>query len=480
MKTLKKLILSLHQKEQSFIRHYYKFNEDKLRLKLFDLIAKGKVNTDKEAASLLYGEKGPAYSHLKSRLQNDILKLLLFEDGKKQSKGERFQSEVDAIRLYLQGKILLNRKNEELGIKVLNKALDKTNDYGLSIEKLLIKDILSHRVGLQSGLQAYNNLMDNFEDQIKIVRDLFRVKSQFFNVSLPQTFYKNKEKEYIELSKQTLAETQKLVAENNNPEVLYYYYQIAINHYSLTHDYINLFSIANLFLELVLNNKSIQTRVRISNAYMHVVISKIYLEQYLDAISAAEKAIQFVVPGGVNEIRILEYLFLAALQTNDYSLIQHYLDKGLIHPRVKSASFTNGKWQFYAAIASFKQEKYQDCLGQLLINNELLKDKAGWLFGFRLIEIMTFIELEQYDMIEFRVEALRKLLQRQKDKNIIRIKLIVSILHALIKTGFQFENCYQKETKKFQLLQEAEDDYRWNPLGYEIIRFDAWFQSQLR
>ena len=90
------------------------------------------------------------------------------------------------------------------------------------------------------------------------------------------------------------------------------------------------------------------------------------------------------------------------------------------------------------------------------------------------------MELEEFDMIEFRIEALRKLLQRQKDKNITRVKTIFSILSTFTKTGASYKKTYLKEKANFELLIQQEDAYNWDPLGFEVIRFDAWFLSKFK
>tara|TARA_B110000003_G_C16391491_1_gene434583 strand:- start:120 stop:293 length:174 start_codon:yes stop_codon:yes gene_type:complete len=44
------------------------------------------------------------------------------------------------------------------------------------------------------------------------------------------------------------------------------------------------------------------------------------------------------------------------------------------------------------------------------------------------------------------------------------------------------KECYHKymclNKYHLNLLIEGEDDYMWNPLGYEMIRFDEWFMEQ--
>ena len=79
MEKLQRLINSLKPSEIQLIEDFYKakYNgntADNKRLQLFQLIAKGKVSSNEEAAQLLYHQKrNSALSHLKKRVEEIFL-----------------------------------------------------------------------------------------------------------------------------------------------------------------------------------------------------------------------------------------------------------------------------------------------------------------------------------------------------------------------------------------------------------------------
>lgn len=479
MENLIQLVKSLKKSEVSFIQHYYKNDTNKKRLKLFNWILNDKVSTDEEAAKKLYGGKGPAYSQLKGRLLNDLMNLLLFEEGNRQSESERFQNEVEVLRKILIGKILLVRKVQDLGIKELQSALNISENYELNNEKILVKEILSERLGNRYGVEEFNKIVDDIDTDLELSKNLFLAKKFYFGVALPNTFLKNNEKEFIRVSQISSIKLKEIYSNTNSPNIGFYYFLTEINYYSLTKDFENLYISSNELLSLVLNNKSLNSKTRLVNAYMQIYAASISLKKYNEAYKNALSALEYTNKNGPNELTVLEYIVLAIFQLDDKLLMQEFLEKGSKHPRVSYSKFTEGKWVFYKAVYLFKIMQYTSAIRELQKENELLKDKSGWLFGHKLLEIICFIELEEFDMIDFRIESLRKLLQKQKHKNITRIKIVFNVLNTLVKTGYQFKKTYQQESENFVLLKSAKDDYYWDPLGYEIIRFDTWFVSKI-
>lgn len=55
--------------------------------------------------------------------------------------------------------------------------------------------------------------------------------------------------------------------------------------------------------------------------------------------------------------------------------------------------------------------------------------------------------------------------------------LILQVLKALVRNGFDFDVVAKKEQ---EALEELRNDESWNMTSPELIRFDAWFQSKVQ
>ena len=478
MQELKQLVRTLSKSEIRFISHYYKNDTDKKRLKLFKLLMNDVVKTDEQAAIKLYGKKGSAYSHLKGRLRKDLLNLLLFQGGEKQTTSERKIVEINVLRNILLSKILYNRNAIVMANKMLLPTIDDAEEYELVAEKIIAADLLSTNLGFREGIKEFERVSSRIDKDFDLLKNLYLAKKIRYNITLPNTFKTNDEGEYARLAKISTEKLRDLFKESGSPNVGYFYYLTAISYYSIERNFEEVYDYSMKMVEIVRNNSALKSNVSILNANLQLYGALVYLGRYEEALGNAVLAKDFAVPKGVNEITTIGYIFLAQFRLDDNEALETTIKSAFKHPKLRSSKFIESKWIFYQAAFHFKMGSFQDCLSELQKESELLKDRSGWLFGHKLLEILSYAEQGEFDMIDFRIEALRKLLQRQKHKNIRRIKTVFEILNTLVKTGYNFKQTLEKDKEKFLVLEQGEEDYFWDPLGYEIIRFDKWFRSK--
>ncbi len=113
----------------------------------------------------------------------------------------------------------------------------------------------------------------------------------------------------------------------------------------------------------------------------------------------------------------------------------------------------------------------------LMKETELTKDKAGWLMGYRVLELMCAVEQDDLDVFDYRTESFKKLLQRNKEENVERPRLALKILGTYIKTGGDIKKTTLEEKKNIELLKTGKGEYQWDPMGFELIRFDEWLDK---
>lgn len=479
MQELKQLVNTLSKSEVRFISHYYKNDTDKKRLKLFEMILSDKVTTDSQAAKKIYGKKGSAYSHLKGRLRRDLMNLLLFQGGENQTTSERKIVEINVLRNILLSKILYNRNAIVMANKILGPTIDDAEEYELVAEKIIAADLLSTNLGFREGIKEYEKVSERITGDFDLLKNQHLAKKIRYSITLPNTFKTNDEGEYIRLAIISKDKLEDLFNKSNSPNIGYFYYLTAISYYSIVREFEKVYEFSTKMVDLVQTNSALKSNVSILNANLQLYGALVYLGKYEEALNYAIKAKDFAVPKGVNEITTIAYIFLAQFQLSIDATIETTVANAFKHPKLRSSKFIESKWIFYKAALDFKLGRFEDCLFELQKESELLKDRSGWLFGHKLLEILAYAELGEFDMIDFRIEALRKLLQRQKHKNIRRIKTVFEVLNTLVKSGYNFKATKLKDKDKFIILSEGKNDYFWDPLGFEIIRFDTWFDSKI-
>lgn len=483
MKDLKSIIKSLTAKEVKFITDYYKNNEDKKRLVLFKGILSGKFDTDEKAAIKIYDTKGSAYSHLKTRLKDDLLNLLLFTSKEIKHQSAVLQAELDVDRMLMQAKLLHRRNVTDLAIKLLKNAYKLCIKYELIKEKVIVTYWYGIIAGNKLGVEVFEQINNKLEQDLETLHNYLNAYKIRHGLTIFNKFSKENKEEYYKLAYQSYLKIKKIYKTSNSNNIGYYYYITAIGHFTLIKKYNKVYELAKKLQILVTNNIEVNSIMKEVNAFLQIFNATIHMEKYNESTKNAINAYKLIsksrLKNSVNELIVLEYAFLSNIRENDLSKLLVHLNNGLNHPQVRSSIKMEEKWKFFKVAYHFKINEFHKSLESLNQINTLLQDKSGWLFTFKLLEIMCYIEQEEFDMVHYRIETFRKLLSKKNNENIERIKTIHQVLKSLLKYGFNFKQVAKTEKENIELLKYGEDTFYWDPLGFEIIRFDEWFISKL-
>ncbi len=106
--------------------------------------------------------------------------------------------------------------------------------------------------------------------------------------------------------------------------------------------------------------------------------------------------------------------------------------------------------------------------------NPLNQDKRGWNVGIRLMEIIILVDLAEYETASLRIETLRKHLSNHQALE-ARSVLIYRYLYQLERNSFSFE-ATSKKTE--EIMDDLAELTQWNPIGYEVVRFESWLKAK--
>lgn len=481
MQSLTQIIGVLKPGEVRLIRNYYKVQsngEVQKRLTLFDLIRSGKVGSDQEAAAAIYDSApSSAYSHLKARLQKDILSLLLLQEGSKRYETKYAQAIFDCRRMIIEGQMLIERGAYNMGVEVLTKAAALADKYEFYLEDVTINDILRTHLGVKKGIKAYNKYDKEIRQKVEKMEKLLQAKDYYHRMLVPNLFQKNREQHYSDFSKEALETLEAYYKQTKSANIGYFYYYISIYYHQIHKNMDAALQSAQNFLKLIEKHPAIHSSSRVASANFQIAVNMAYMQRYKEAMRYAEVASNKFVKGLINELAALEMLFYAALHNGDFAMCQQVLNRARAHPKIHVNKQYPAKWDYYEANLLFCMGKYEEASAKLIGYSELLKDKAGWLLGHKMLELMCMFMQDELDLMDFRTESLRKLLQRQKGENVQRSKAMMKVLETYMRLGGNLKKTREKEADRLQLLRDAEGAYSWDPLGFELVRFDAWFDN---
>lgn len=484
MDALTQIIHKLKNGEVRLVRNYYgaKTNgEERRRLQLFNLVKDKHVQSDEVAAKHIYGKKpDSAFSHLKNRLKNDLINLLLLQDSSKRYRSDIARAEFDCRRLMVAGDVLIGRGVDKMGIETLKKADKLAEKYELFSERVMVSNILRSYLGIQTGIDAYQHYNVIVQQAMTAQQKYMNAQDYYYRVVVPSLYHKNNQKKLEGIVHEALDVLRKDFEETRSAKIGYYYYIIAIYYYDLVRNYRKALDYSNKQLELITNSPAVNDRPRLASAHLQTASLNLLIESFDLAINNAESAVSLFKPGMNNHLLAIEILFFANYHAGNYKAATELIDTAFAHPRFNSNKVNPGKWTFFKANLLFMQQQYDECLGLLSAEDidEIMKDRAGWQMGERLLEILCLFEQDDIDQVDYRIQNLRKLIARQKEKNIARIKLIQLLMESHLRNNLDAEITQAKEEDRLALLEKGEGDYHWDPMGYELVRFDRWLRKK--
>lgn len=217
----------------------------------------------------------------------------------------------------------------------------------------------------------------------------------------------------------------------------------------------------------------LNTKYREGLPFLHLAAIELRAYRFAQARETAHQALTRFRPGKRIYYRaiLLEALSLiylgawdeASLMFNDLGEVPETTDIGAMALVI----------EFVQLCICYLQDDLKVVQRALQRDNPLTHDKRGWNVGLRLMEIMVLIDREEYDAASSRVETFRKYLERYEVIS-ARSLAIFQYLYQLDRHSYDF----QAVRDRAQILRaELEIAPEWNPVGYEIIRFESWLRA---
>lgn len=489
MKNVLSLISSLKASEQKLVRAFYKDGhkspESNLREQLFMLALAKPDCTDEEAQRYLYNrKKESAFSHLKQRLKNDILNVLLLQDGEMKFRSKYSQAVFNCRRAVIHGEMLLSRGVYEEAADVLLRAAEVAEKNELYAELVLIGDIYRTHLVMKEHGRDFGELSRRIDASILLLQKSVRAKFHHYELTVPG-LYKNINGQPLNGSgKELLRNLQNDYEETNSQRIGFYYHISAIHYLASIGEYSESLAHSYQLLDLVKKAPAFQSDSFIAGANMEIANSLIQNEKYEEAETHALVALDLFRKGMLNELLALEKLFFCYIRTGRFAKASEIISRAFANTKISYNEFLNAKWWFFKAGLEFLTKDYARALTSLKNCDTLQRDKTGWMLGWSVLEVLCRFESGHFEWLETRMEALRKIMLRYMSScgsNCdTRMDTVLRVLRNLRRYDYDFIKVQEIEKQKMEMLASADGPFRWDPAGYELIHFNSWFDAKVK
>ena len=484
MLELKQVLEFFKKGDLQKLRDLIKINsgsDQRLKEKLLNYILKEKKPNSKDASMLIYDtEEKSKISHLKKRLSDDIYKIVFIQNNNKLYDDELPRKKIECRKLLIVGEWLFNKGARESGFAKLNKALIIANKYSFYYEKLIILDIFIVYSGMKNKWSHFNNLSKQIDETILELKDGLKMKEYAYRIGLLDNFKSNIRIEDNEEILEIIYQAKLVKEQSNSSNTNYWYYILQSNVCLIKKEFVNALIWNGKVLEVIKENPSIYGIQRLIAFLIAKANILFRLQRYVELENLLTDSIKPILYSKThNEFRYYELEFRIGIEKRDFEKCIYFLDKLKNHSRLK-ISFNYNRIVLYEAFYYFRNNNKARALSEIRSVQELVKDKSGWLFGIYLLEILCLFDLEEYGQVSYKIDNLNHLIFRQKNNNIIRIKLILKIIKSFIRSPKNAEKVYKQHCINFVKLQSSKGEYYWDPLGFEVIRFDEWFAGKMK
>ena len=492
MENVINLVKSMLPGEIKLLKHFYKYQEGndskKINL-LFDFAIRSKAckkadELDQKAFKLLYNNSPKLEStfvRLKFRLKNDIFNILLLQDSSTKFMSKHDLAIFDCRKMLTQGEILLGRGIYNEGISMLEKASAIALKNELFAEQILIAELCRNYNLLRLSEQEFSNFMDRIEKNTAYLEKVQFAKHFHYEMTASRLF-KTTGDFSTEEWKCKLAIIKKDYEQTKSVKHGFYYNLSALNYHRDLHEFDKSLEFGQILL------KNAETQQILKTPYysgkINLELAKCYLltEDFDKAIHYARISGEHFQNDLLNELSALEILLHCYLIRQDHKKVNAILATAFEKITIQSDEFIHSKWSFLKAGIEFRMNDYHASLQTLKKCNELLKDKNGWLLAYNLFEVICRIENGNLEWMEYRSEALKKIMHRYNrghaGKQNTRFEMIYQVLRTLHKNNYDYVLTMEMERESIDSMSQSGYFYSWYMSSYEPVPFDQWIKGK--
>ena len=487
METLSDLIRVVNKKRISKIdvldKTFLNSKSENLYYKLYNAIESGKISTDEEAAQLVYGtnKADPRYKMLKSRLRDKVLKSVMLLDVDDAFNNEVGKAYFECLtHLYSLETIIKLTGTTKLVYELVKdnytKAL-KYNFYDIlrnySYYLISYYSLKGDKKSLKEEEINYLKFLDLAQKE-QYAKSLYMKANVEFVSQIPIT------NELLVDVKSNLEQLYLLRIEINNPEIDFFYFYLSFLYYENNNELNKILSICDEADDLMSTNPNIVTNTRKFVILLYRMKALLHTRQFSKGINLLKNIEGLEIPeSNYNWFILKESEFKLYLQ--DYKIeeahkvYQQVLDNKSY--KRQSAQLTE-KWKIYYAYLVFMESylnkgEYKFSLPKFLndvpINS---KDKSGYNFAIRVIEILFNAARKDYNLIFSKMDALRAYRTRYLNDNTYkRNHLFLSVLLKAEKSGFSNKEMAKADWPEIAELRKHNNYIiaDWEIIPYETL-----------
>ena len=482
MDDLRSLIKVMRVGEKRMLKHMLSRNtnsEENQRWKLFRYIDKDGSVSEDELRAKFVKTSNSAFSHLKSRLKDDILSVLLVKESPKRIAQANRAAQFECMKKLAQAYVLIFRGAKQEGASILKSAKELAIKYELAAELVSINHLTREALYSFTDAKSLNKVNTSLRNDLQLWNDILRSEELSFYITLPQLKDEMAKTEDEEYEARIINELKELYLKSNTARIGFWYYMADVENCVAEERFGDAIDLGLKFLELVENNPSVYSKNNIAGVNQTIGFAYLNYRNYVDASMHLARSEKLFPNAGFNRLQCLQLLVHAETALGSYAQAMAYVEKAMAHPRIGSREILVPRWLYNKSCIEFLSGDIDSSFKTLNKDGYLLKQQDEWNVQFRLLEMLQLVEMKDEEWLEFKIDATRKFLTRYKQLDTPRVRAAVDIIGNLLRKDLDFRLLSDKNKALLNHCLEEDPGYKWNPAGAELVRFDLWMKKKL-
>jgi tetratricopeptide (TPR) repeat protein len=479
MDRVKVLYSNLSNSEKKALRHYldsFNLKGENKSMDLLRLIDESPDITHEAASEKLYADpRSKAFIMMKSRLyekMTEFLPLTINPDANRREKESPYYP-IDLIefrKCMLTATLLVERRMGALALEYFERARKlaaSSNCPELEV------DVLFRLRGLDG------RDMNRFEDlSIQLKRSLTQQECDINATGLYRKWYVLHsmrvagDDDKLAFLEAHIPDLEESIRQTYSPRADYFLQMLKVNYCYITREYEEGKRVCHKAIAILKENAGIRNAVRMSDPWFQLGKLELHFRHYAAATEALEKARSYHPSDSMAYLStstIMLYALVYSQAIAEASTLIDTIAPYLENRLRQNAPTLPGIFTYLRCCVLYLQGQTHQAWVLIQEIQELNFDKEGWITGIRLFEVMLLIEKRDRDFASLKLESLRKHMARYASDE--RMRIFYRLLAAQERQDFRFNEVQDEKVA----LAKLQDEYEWDPVGHEVIRFDEWY-----
>lgn len=464
-------------KEQSKIQEFY------------DLITDGKLQSDEEAAQLLYGSDKltPSYQKLRNSLKNRLINGLFLIDLKQASYKDRQKAYYECYRDWSAAKILFGKQARTAAISISRKLLKIARQYEFT--ELLVDILQTMRLyygTIEGDLKKYEQYNIELKQQQQIWIEEMRVESLYLDLSVSFVNSKGSNTGLQERVVQNFNEVKKVMNSISSYRLQLCARLIEVSQFSIVNDYINTLDVCERAIHFF-SNKEYQATVPLQVFHYQKAICLTQLRRFEEASETAHISLSFIDEGSFNWFKVKEILLLLHMHAGQFdeaflqfqAVIKHDRFTELPDNIRETWLIAEAYFEFLRLALKlnlpghrpFRWSKFQNEF------EVLSKDKKGMNIHLYILEFLLYTLSDERAELFDRAEALDKYrLRYLTTEELTRANHFLKMLAQLPKNAFARNQVELKTAEDFDALKALPIELANQAHSVELVPYETLWE----